>query len=77
MSEYLTVSEVAKRLGCSHRAVGRAALRHRLGIIAGGRVVAIPVESVAKIKASLHWTAGNPNWVAKERRPRRRAAVAT
>lgn len=73
-TEYLTVSEVARRLDCSHRSVGRAAAKHGLGIVAGGRVVAIPAANVPRVKDFIHETSGNPNWIAKAGKRKRKPA---
>lgn len=71
--KYLTVSEVAKRLGCSQRTAGRAAASSGVGIVAGGRVVAIRAADIETLKASVHWGPGNPNWVSQETKDGRRS----
>jgi len=71
MPEYLTVAEVAERLGCSRRTVGRAATSQKVGIVAGGRVVAIPAAAVEGIANSLHGYQGNPNWVSQKTKDER------
>ena len=46
---YLTATEVAKRLGCSTNSVGRAAREAGVGVLAGGRIVAVAPEDVSKL----------------------------
>lgn len=64
MTEYLTASEAARQLGVSVNSIGRAAREKRLGIFAGGRLVAVAPADLSKLKASVHATPGNPNWIA-------------
>lgn len=72
MQEYLTVAEAAERLGCSRRTAGRAAASHKVGIVAGGRVVAIPLNEIERLASALHWGPGNPNWVSDKTKDERR-----
>lgn len=78
MTNYLTVAEVAEILGCSRRTAGRAAASQKVGIVAGGRVVAVPEDAVKAIADAIHWFPGNPNWVSeqgKAERQKRRKRV--
>ena len=64
---YLTATEVAKRLGCSTNSVGRAAREAGVGVLAGGRIVAVAPEDVSKLSRLIHATPGNPVWIAAKR----------
>lgn len=77
MIEYLTASEAARELGVSVNSIGRAAREKRIGIFAGGRLVAIAPGDLPAIKTAMHATPGNPNWIAARgkvaAKPQRRA----
>ena len=64
---YLSAAEVAKRLGCSPNSISRAAKSAGVGVIAGGRLVAIAPDDVSKVSAFVHATPGNPVWIAGKR----------
>jgi hypothetical protein len=77
---YISGREAARRLGVSSISVSRAARREHIGIVVeGGRVAAIAVPDLPRLRASIRSTSGNPDWIdsgrgAKKRRPRRKTA---
>lgn len=63
MATYLSPAEAGKLLGCSARSVARAAKTMGLGVVAGGRFVAITPRDAMKLKGRIHTTPGNPDWI--------------
>lgn len=72
MLEYMTPTQVAERLDANVHSVCRATRALNLGIFAGGRLVAIPPADIPAIRAALHDTPGNPEWIAAASPKRRR-----
>ena len=67
---YLSIGEVAAKLGCGHSTVCRAATAARCGVrlASSKRLVALTLDDVAKLRPHVHATAGNPVWIANKGR---------
>ncbi len=62
---YLSAESAAKVLGCSVSTVKRIAKRLGAGIVVDGRrLVALAPAELPAIKAHVHQTTGNPDWIA-------------
>lgn len=62
---YISCGEAARRLGCSPNTIGRAARRGRIGVfVEGGRLAALPLQDLPRLKPLIHETSGNPVWIA-------------
>lgn len=59
-------------LECSRSSVCRAAKASGAGIYANGRLVAIPLNELKKIKPFIHETSGNPLWIAAGKTKKKR-----
>lgn len=73
---YISGQEAARRLGCAPVTISRIARKHSIGIIVeGGRLAALAVHDLPRIRPHLHATSGNPNWIAagKSKRKKTRA----
>jgi hypothetical protein len=71
MIRVLTLNEAAKIIGCSKATVCRAANKANVGFVAGNRLMGLTREDVASLRKYVHDTAGNPDWIAGRRKPRR------
>jgi hypothetical protein len=76
---YVSGQEAARRLGTTSGTVSRAAKKSRVGItVEGGRLVAIALTDIPKLREHIHEGPGNPDWIAagrgKPRSPARRKA---
>ena len=67
MNEYTTATRASKIFGCSRTSVCRAAKSSGLGVFANGRLAAIKLCDLKKIKTLIRTTAGNPNWISSKR----------
>jgi len=68
---YVSSAEAARKLGCGQVSVRRAARRTGLGIfLAGGKLAAIALDDLPRLRKAIRPTSGNPNWIdaAKRRR---------
>jgi len=72
---YISGQEAAKRLGCAPITVSRIARQHSIGVIVeGGRLAALATTDLPRVKAHLHATRGNPDWIAAAKaKPRTRS----
>jgi excisionase family DNA binding protein len=62
---YYSGTQAAKFLGCSVNTISRAARKAGVGIwLIGGRLAALSPADVEALKAHIHETSGNPNWIA-------------
>jgi excisionase family DNA binding protein len=66
MLKYLSTSEVAEKIGCSVNTVSRVAKARGLGVYASGRLVAIDPVDCQTLRAGVHPTSGNPDWIASK-----------
>jgi hypothetical protein len=64
MLKYLSTSEVAEKIGCSVNTVSRVAKARGVGVYASGRLVAIDPIDYQTVRAGVHPTSGNPDWIA-------------
>jgi excisionase family DNA binding protein len=72
---YLSSPEAAKRLGCAQVTVRRAARANRLGIfLQSGRLVAVSLTDLARLRQAIRPTSGNPNWIDAAKRKKRAAS---
>ena len=76
---YVSGQEAARRLGTTSGTISRAAKKSRVGItVEGGRLVAIAITDIPKLREHIHEGPGNPDWIAagrgKPRSPARRRA---
>ena len=60
IKKMFSVAEVARDVGLTRQAVSRVARQIQVGVVAGGRLVAIPKEDLKKLKGSLHSRPGKP-----------------
>jgi hypothetical protein len=67
--EYISLGEASKRISRSVRSIQRAltdvSLSHLAIRIESGRIAAVRVEGLAKLRAFIRETSGNPNFVKK------------
>lgn len=62
---YYSTRQAAEKLGCSVTTISRAARRSGVGIyFVGGRLAALAPTDLVTLKATIHETSGNPNWIA-------------
>lgn len=64
MLKYLSTSEVAEKIGCSVNTVSRVAKARGVGVYAKDRLVAIDPADYQTVRAGVHPTSGNPDWIA-------------
>jgi hypothetical protein len=65
---YVSGQEAARRLGTTSGTVSRAAKKSRVGItVEGGRLVAIALADIPKLREHIHEGPGNPDWIAAGR----------
>jgi len=71
---YLTSHEAAEKLGCAVKTITRAARKVGCGVFVHGgeRLAALHPSDVARLKAVIQPTAGNPVWIAEGVKRRRR-----
>lgn len=65
---YISGKEAARRLGCSPITVSRVARQHRIGIIVeDGRLAALAMSDLLRLRPLIHESPGNPVWIAAGR----------
>jgi hypothetical protein len=71
---YISGQEAAKRLGCAAITVSRIARRNRIGIIVeDGRLAALAVSDLVRLRPLIRETSGNPAWIEQAaRKPKRK-----
>lgn len=73
---YISGQEAARRLGVAPVTVSRVARRTGIGVfVENGRLAALAVNDLPRLKPHIHETSGNPTWIAtrgKKLKPPRR-----
>lgn len=64
-TDFIYVSEAARRLKGSVQAVLRAVRVAGVGVRVSGRMAAVSASSLPRIAAEMKRRAGNPNWIAR------------
>jgi predicted XRE-type DNA-binding protein len=57
----LSPAEIAEQVGVTRQSVSRVARQIGVGVIAGGRLVAVSKQDAIKLKKSLHLRPGKPS----------------
>jgi excisionase family DNA binding protein len=71
---YYSTRQAAQKLGCSAKTISRAAQKANVGIyLISGRLAALAPSDLPAIRAVIHETSGNPNWIADGRKRRERS----
>lgn len=69
---YISGQEAARRLGVAPVTVGRVARRAGIGVyVENGRLAAIALHDLPRLKPHIHETSGNPVWIATRGKKRR------
>ena len=71
---YISGQEAARRLGVAPITISRVARRTGIGVfVEDGRLAALATTDLPRIKPFIHATSGNPLWIAKRAKAKRRA----
>lgn len=60
MTKMLSPSEVARQIGVTRTAVARVARKMNVGVVAGGRLVALSKGDAEKLKKNIYPRPGKP-----------------
>lgn len=70
---YISGQEAARRLGVSPITISRVTRKSRIGIfVEDGRLAAVSVADLPRLRSHIHATPGNPVWIAAGAEKRKR-----